>query len=59
MIFEEVFLQLELGSKCLGFGLKTSSNALDLHCNDLTHPLAIERTNLQTNGYFQQSKYLL
>lgn len=39
-----MFLQLVLGKRsclALGRGRYTSSNALDLHCNDLTQPAAI------------------
>jgi hypothetical protein len=58
VIFEEFFLQLELGNKCFGLGLKTSSNALDLHCKDLIHPVAIERgqADLQTNWILSLEK---
>jgi len=43
LMFWTVFLQLELG-------WYTSWYALDLHCNDLTHPLAITWTRRTSNN---------
>ena len=49
----ELFLQLELGKRFLGFRWYTSSKAFDLQCNDLTHPLAIQ------TGYVSLKRFSL